>query len=74
VYQYLAPGQAVVSISGSSGGSLDRQNAMVAGHLRLACVQLLDQLRRAGLEDDAARLRGQMIAELAVPADWLVTR
>ena len=70
VYNYIAPTPPAVSIAGGSG-RLNRENPAVLQHLRMACGQLLAQFRTAGLWDDAAALRGRMIAELGVPAEGL---
>jgi tetratricopeptide (TPR) repeat protein len=67
VYQYLAPTPPAVVFSGGVG-RLNRENPVVIGHVQVACVQLLAQLRAAGLAEEAAALRGRMIASLRVPA------
>jgi pentatricopeptide repeat protein len=42
--------------------------------VQVACVQLLAQLRAAGLWDEAAALRERMIKDLGVPPTWLDSR
>jgi tetratricopeptide (TPR) repeat protein len=66
VYQYLAPAPPAVLISGG-GGRLNRENPAVVRDVRLACVQLLAQLRAAGRWDEATALRDRMIKDLGVP-------
>ncbi len=70
VYGYVAPEPQAVAISGGVG-RLNRDNPIVARHVQTACAQLLGQLRAAGLAEDAAALRGRMIAQLGVPAALL---
>jgi tetratricopeptide (TPR) repeat protein len=70
VYKYLSPTPPAV-VPAESGGRLNRDNPIVARHVQTACAQLLGQLRAAGLAEDAAALRGRMIAQLGVPAALL---
>ncbi len=66
VYQYLEPTPPAVALT-AEGGSLNPKNPQVVRDVQLACIQLLSQMRAAGLDAEAAAARTRMINELGIP-------